>query len=342
MKTFCRIRWSENLNYGFANGRVRAQETSLLDRNQYERLLKANGVEEFLAALTETRYGQFVNENAEPSQIFTAAHQENIRFCKTYAAELWLKALIGNQADIFNLKVILKNRYQEKSTASKDLLSGGEWSLNELNAITASELKRPFAEQKILVLAHRCAQEALRLAREKQDPSMIDLLLDKLAQEQALIWATGNDFASGYFRLYADLMNIRTLIRLKVLNETVATLEAAFLPGGEISRQNLQRAYESESGAVKGVTLAPPFGALLLAGRQAQEAGASLLPIENMIRQLLLDYINCARYIALGYEPLWRFFLLRENELTNLRQIYAAKLAGWDMKQCQEVVVYGF
>ncbi|MEO0069391.1 MAG: V-type ATPase subunit, partial [candidate division WOR-3 bacterium] len=54
------IRWSESQQYGFVTGRVRALETLLLDRVMYERLIRAEGVEEFVALLNTTRYGDFL------------------------------------------------------------------------------------------------------------------------------------------------------------------------------------------------------------------------------------------------------------------------------------------
>lgn len=336
------IRWSESLDYGFAVGRVRSLETLLLDRNQYERLIRTNGVEGFIAALAETRYGQLMSSEADVNMLFLAVHQENILFCQGYAKDAWLKALIQMPADIFNLKVMLKNRYLGKNTRSNELLSGGGWSVKELNAITSPEAPRLPVEKRDFVLAWRRAQEALRLAEEKQDPAVIDLVLDRLAQELALRWTTGKDFALGYYRLFADVTNLKTLIRVKVLNEGVDTFRTAFLPGGTIAFEQLQRVYELESSALNELRIDQPFLTMLQIGVRVRDGNESVLPIEKKGRELLLDYINQARYVALGYEPLWRFYLLRENELTNLRQLYAAKVAGWDIKQCQEVVVYDF
>ncbi len=336
------IRWSESLDYGFAVGRVRALETLLLDRNQYERLIRASEVEGFVAALAETRYGQLMTSESDVNKLLLTVHQENISFCQEYARDAWLKGLIQTPADIFNLKVMLKNRYRGKNTQSDELLSGGGWSVKELNAMSSPEVPRLPVEKRDFMLAWRRAQEALRLAEEKQDPAVIDLVLDRLAQELTLRWTAGKDFALGYYRLFADVTNLKTLIRVKVLNEGVDTFRSAFLPGGTIAFEQLQRVYELEQSVVNELRIAPPFLTILQAGIRVWNNNESVLPIEKRARELLLDYINQARYVALGYEPLWRFFLLRENELTNLRQLYAAKIAGWDVKQCQDVVVYGF
>lgn len=338
------ISWSENPNYGFANGRVRALETLLFDRIQYERLIRAKDTQEFKALLFETRYGQLATfeSNTNLSQIFTAAYQENILFCITYAADIWLKALIQTTADIFNLKIILKNRYQEKNPSTDELLPNGRWDEKALNTIIAGDPKKLPKDKRDIILAHQGVKEAWVQAEKNRDPAIIDILLDKLSHELALMWSTGNEFAEGYYRLYADISNLKTLVRLKFLNEDEQTFQLAFLPGGKFSLPQLLRIKNLEPGVIKELPGGELFFPLLDAGTRALNKKDSFLPMERIARTLLLEYVNCARYVALGYEPLLRFFFLRENELTNLRQLYAAKIAGWGVGECQEVVVYGF
>lgn len=156
------------------------------------------------------------------------------------------------------------------------------------------------------------------------------------------MWSTGNEYAEGYYRLYADITNLKMLVRLKFLNEDEQTFQIAFLPGGKLSCSQLLRLKNLEPSALKELPGGEPFFSLFDAGIRALTNRASFLPMEKTARLLLLDYINRARYVALGSEPLLRFFFLRENELTNLRQLSAAKIAGWGVRECQEVVVYGF
>ena len=341
------IHWGENPNYGFANGRVRALETLLFDRTQYERLIRAKDTQELKTLLLETRYGQLatLEPNTNLSQIFTAAAQENILFCITYAADLWLKALIQTTVDIFNLKIILKSRYQEKNPSADDLLPNGRWDEKTLNTIIAGDPKKFPKDQRHLFLAHRLVNEARQKAEQRHDPAIIDLLLDKLAQELALMWGTGNDYAEGYYRLYADITNLKMLIRLRFLNEDEQTFQIAFLPGGKLSCSQLLRIIRIknlEPSALKELPGGELFFSLFDAGIRALNNRESFLPMEKTARVLLLDYINRARYVALGSEPLQRIVKVRENELTTLRQLDAAKIAGWGVRECQEVVVYGF
>ncbi|MGQ9678901.1 MAG: V-type ATPase subunit [bacterium] len=339
------IRWSDNLSYGFAVGVIRTLEQFLFDRNQYEKLIRAKDVNEFQTLLMETRYGlatKLAPNSANISQIITAVHWENVSFCINYAADSWLKSLIQIPMDIFNLKTVLKNRYRKKNTSADELLPNGRWDETTINTIITGDPKKFSKDKEDLLLAHRLVNEAWRQAEQSHDPAIIDLLLDKLAQELVLMLSSGNDFAEGYYRLYADITNLKTLVRLKLLNEDEQTFQFAFLSGGRLSFSQLISVGKLGLDSIKELVGRTPLLPLLEIGLKALSNNESLLPMEKKGRELILDYINRARYVALGYEPLWRFFLLRENELTNLRQLYAAKIAGWGVKECQELVAYGY
>lgn len=332
------IHWSESQQYGFVTGRVRALETLLLDRVIYERLIRAEGVEEFVALLTTTRYGDFLRLVAEGDvrKALSLAAEENFNFILQYAAERWLRDLLWLNREVFNLKVVLKSRWQEEQPTAESRQPTARW-------------------KKVPDEARRLAEvgnEVFLKAKERNDPAVIDLELDRFNQQMALSLTQGQDYAQGYYRLLADVTNIKTLFRLKVLGEE-EIFPDAFLPGGELALRLLLQVLKTNNFALLKKSR---FGDLVQAGvralsklgileskepAQLPEEESSFLPLERQVRAILIDYINTARFVALGYEPLFRFYLLREEELRNLRLLYAAKVAGLAPKECQELVVYG-
>jgi vacuolar-type H+-ATPase subunit C/Vma6 len=71
----------------------------------------------------------------------------------------------------------------------------------------------------------------------------------------------------------------------------------------------------------------------------ATERG-SLARMERLGREIELRYLRLTRYAVFGHEPLFVFYLLRENELRNLRQLHAAKLADFPDEVVAETVAW--
>ncbi|MEO0049720.1 MAG: V-type ATPase subunit [candidate division WOR-3 bacterium] len=335
MQSYKSIRFSERLDYSFAIGRVRALEAYFLDRQWYERLIRTKDAQQFLATVFESRYSQFFDELSRfnPPLIFTRAQEENLRFCLQYAAEEWLEALLRLPAEVYNLKVVLKQALKE------EVGLGEKWEL----PVMRGDFARGRKWQEIIALINKEGAEAFSLAQERSDPSLIDIYLDRLEQRLALQLSSGQDYAFGYYRLFADLKNLVTALRVRLLGEDERVLAEALLPGGRLPAKTVLELVKVDEETLD--TLLSSIGRyapLIRIGLKSVKEKGSLVLMEREVRQTLLDYINLARYVALGYEPLLRFYRLWENELTNLRLLYAAKLAGLGAEECQDLVVYGF
>jgi len=325
------IRWSENPLYAFAIGRVKSLETLLFDRSAYERLTRTADLAEFQQELLQSRYGQYAEEKGKnPEQILTRAQSEALNFCLEYAREEWLNVLMALPYYILKTKIILKRQINPNAS-----LETGEWQIKvRLPAAVTQRLRD-------------AGMSALNEAQAKNDPALIDIVLDRVAGEITLNLSQNYDYAHGYYRLFADLLNIRTTLRMKLWNEDANSLKLVLIPGGYLPANLLLELLNTELQSFPN--LKPKFTTPLLGNRywQLVERGlagfapcGSLIPLENGIRELLLEYVNCARYVSMGYEPLFRFYRLWENEITNLRLLAGAKLARLDPGKCLELVVY--
>lgn len=334
VQTYKPKRFQERLDYSFAVGRVRAQEQLLFDRAQYERLIRAQASKGFLGALAETRYSQFIDEESRtnPALIFARAGEENLRFCLKYAAEEWLELLLRLPAEIYNLKIGLKQALSEDAGLAL------RWQLPEMSR----GLARGKQWYKVKALISEGGADALYRARERSDPALIDILLDRLEQRLALNLSTGQDYAFGYYQLFADLNNLLIALRLRFLDEDEGVLAETLLPGGILPAKTVFALIKADDETIEHLFGSTIFAQIMSTGWKSAREKSSLVPMEKKVRESLLEYVNSARYVALGYEPLLRFYRLWENELTNLRLLYAAKVAGLGSEECQELVVYGF
>jgi len=327
------VRLSENPEYGFAVGRVRALEPSLMDRSRYERLVRAQGREGFVAALAETSYAKFLDgSSANVSHAFDKASEENEAFFSQYAQESWLLHLFQLPAALRSLKA-----------AIKDALSRGKSEVAIPAELTAM--------QQQTVVSDAIAATAQAFERDR-DPAAVDMAVDRLLQDLQLGTANTSEFMLGYLGLHADLENLRTLVRLKAQTDGGGDqrggMVTAFLGGGRLELGDLVAAIDEPWAAVvERFAKAPPGGSGNDAFRDYLEQGTaavsdrrSFVRMERLGREIELRYLRQTRYATFGYEPLVTFSLLRENELRNLRQLYAAKLAGMADEETRDLVAY--
>jgi len=335
------VKLCENPEYGFAVGRVRALETALLDRGRYDRLIRTRSVMEFVSALAETSYSRFASgdDRGDAGRAFVAAAEENFAFFRRYLLDVWLLDLFRLQADIHNLKVIIKRRLIDEAPSAEGLLNYGRWSNSELSTIAAGE----HSDLPLVAGAVRRLLADFELTR---DPAGIDSAVDQLGQALALDMARPSDFMTGYFRLHADLENLRTLVRVRLFAQdregggSRDVFSRALLPGGSLTPGHLTVLVSDEWDALVGRFASSPFRQYLEEGVASALRQRSLLRMERLGRELELLFLRQARYATFGYEPLVTFFMLQQNELRNLRLLYAAKQASLPDEQTQELVAY--
>ncbi|MBN2465220.1 V-type ATPase subunit [candidate division WOR-3 bacterium] len=326
-------RLSEDSKYGFAIGRVRALEPTLMDRPRYERFVRARGGDEFAAALAETAYGRFLEGGAAgvPEALGGAA-RDNSDFFSAYALDGWLTRLFS-----------LPTAFRRLKAAAKEALSQGKG-----DAELPQEIRDlPEGRQVAKVVA-----DTIQTFSQERDPAAVDAALDRLQQQAELRVASASQFVTGYFGLHADIENLRTVVRLKAREgadkDLAGEMEAAFLEGGTLTLATLLAALPQPWEAMlELLAKAPPLGAgsekfraYLEQGRAALTSRRSFARMERIGREAELRYLRQTRYATFGYEPLVTFFLLRENEVRNLRLIYAAKLAGRAIEETQDLVAY--
>ena len=330
------VSFSEDVRYGFAVGRIRALETTLIDRARYDRLARAPDYAGFLIGVADTFYGRYFAEGPEGGDfdaMIGAAAAANLAFLRQYCLDGWVYRLFRLEDDVNNLKVVLKERAAGRGHDPARLVADGLLSGAELAALAAGEPGSEPSE-----IRDALAGAGWRQGREP-DPMEIDITLDRLAQRLRLGWAAPSPFLRGYFSLNTDVENIRTFVRVKAFGDGRPVLERALLPGGTTDAAGLMRLLDEEWDAFVAAFRLSAFSRL--AEEAARGVGAGTFrTLERIGRELGLEYLLAARYATFGYEPLVSYYLFRRNEHSNLRQLAAAKRAGLDETACRGLVAH--
>jgi V/A-type H+-transporting ATPase subunit C len=89
-------------------------------------------------------------------------------------------------------------------------------------------------------------EDARAQYEESQNPQTIDIVMDNHLQSFLYQRAADypNPFLCGYFEAVADLTNIKSFIRIKMLGENVRLLDAVLLPHGSLSKDMYMRQFD--------------------------------------------------------------------------------------------------
>ncbi|MEO0080779.1 MAG: V-type ATPase subunit [candidate division WOR-3 bacterium] len=329
---------SENVAYGFAVGRIRVQETTLLDRSRYERLVRAANAAELRSVLTDTCYGRYIAEDAEPhlpkysvsfNRILIQAAADNFDFLARYCTDHWVLDAFRLRADIHNLKLAVKHRLLGTESVEAQMFPYGTWHASQVRALAAAE---PGAEPSRV-------RHAVVEALKGPEPWSVDAVFDRLEQELVLELVRPSLFLSRLFAIHADVENLRTLVRIRLTGRGRAVLRQVFLPGGELTLTMLTELLGADLDTMVARFRFSRYRELVEQGHSSA-TNRAFRRTESLGRELLLNWLKLARYATFGYEPLVSYYLFRENEITNLRQLFAAKAAGATEQECRELIAY--
>lgn len=320
------FRWSENAAYSFGIGRIKAREPLFFDRSFYKRLISVPTAQDFFRELSETRYAEFIGQDGlnNPARLFSRAEEAALNFTLEYVPEEWLRTVLLLPVLVLRLKVSLKRQLGAHETH----FTAPESSVH---------LEVPRRLESWLATHGRTALER---AEHKKNPGFVDLYLDQKEIELALDCSRNRDFAWHYYRLAADLLNLKMLLRLRLMPEVPEKPSSLLVQGGNLELAELTALIGAEDEMWTRRFKGTVFEELVQKGLEVKVNRGWFALVEQRARHLLVEFVNRARYVALGYEPVFRFYRLWENEITNLRLIFGTKVTGLPSTLTEELVVY--
>lgn len=316
----------DDLSYAYFVGEIRILETRLLGRGQLLRMAEARDAETVFRMLAETEYARSIGAAQGPADYEAALAAELGQVFEIFrrdCPEPALVDLLGVAYTFQNLKAVLKAALIGKEADPRHLVAAGEVPgpalLDLIGGRGAGPLPALYAGPVTRV------RELFEVTRDPQD---VDLLLDAARLEAVLGRARGWDYRllAEVTAAAADLVNMRTAVRLRLLGEGADGMRRAFLPGGEVPLERLERAMGGRPEDIPSELDGLPHSDVLAAGMRSYAATGSLARLEKLIDDRLLSLTGGARYVALGPDPVIAYFLAKETEIKNLRIIFTGKL----------------
>ncbi|MDD3839532.1 MAG: V-type ATP synthase subunit C [Clostridia bacterium] len=312
--------------YAYSVARIRVLEGRLLDRARINRMIEAKDAQEAFKVLMETDYATLSAEahDAHDYEILLSQQLKDVyQLIDDISPEPQLTRLFSLKYDVHNLKALLKSKYID---------ADAENVLIDIGSISLDKLKQMVKEKD-----YRDLPKRLKAAVEKIEdifsvqpkPQMIDILLDRALYEtyvDASAAKMSEGFLKDYFRLQADLSNIRTFFRVKRGGYGKDLFEQAFLPGGGMTMDVFLKMLEQPEQAFADKLATSDYGKVVSDGVEQLVKKSTLTDLEKYVDDYLIDYVKRRKGTAFGIEPLVGYILARENEIKNIRIIMVGKI----------------
>lgn len=349
-------------DYVYANARVRAMTSRLLDKGTFDSLLAAEDFGRAVNILDDTEYGPDIEvtilEGFRPTSIDRAL---NLNLARNFSKikEFFigrpreLLDVLLSRWDLYNLKTVIRGKRAmvPKSEITRNLMPVGSLDLVVLELIidqpdlrAALDAMVMFSSQWWINYGEAIAPHMAEFLREK-DLSIIELALAKFHYEQVIETAGGVGKNSELVRrvvgMEVDAINITTLLRICGLEmEEGRTAADYFIPGGILEEEEfagllgLGRMELVAEDLMSGTPYREPLQrAMELFDKRGETAFQD--EMERYIIRSCLAISEDTLGIGVIIKYMWRKYL----EVANLRIIVRGKSIGLIESQIREELI---
>ncbi|NVF11212.1 V-type ATP synthase subunit C [Anaerococcus sp. AGMB00486] len=302
---------------------TRVYEKNLLTSNNIQRLVDSSNLSEAISLLNDSSYGEFmkdINRNEEYEKALLSMLKESYKKIRKISPDKNLIVFLEEKYNFHNLKVLVKELIQDAdySTAYMDI---GTIDLSAIKKAIKSDFKT-FDDVYIIY-----AKNALDLYEDTKDPQDIDLSLDRDFYQKLLIDAKNLTFDSlvDFTRQRIDLVNLKSLLRIKGQNQSIDLLKKALIDGGFINKNNFILGFNQDVGLLANFFINEKTYPLVKKALDSKDLKEATRMIEKAIDDYLLDFAKDSKKVSYGPEVILGYLINREMEIKNLRIILVAK-----------------
>lgn len=314
-------------DYAYPTARLRAKEVKLLDGSRFERMLEAATPQEAYKVLTESEYG-VGSDSAGNALSFETLLSEEMK--KTYslleelAPHPEVVRAFQRRHDFFNVKVLLKAEFSNQEPP--DILAD----TGTLDRDTIKRIIRERDYEALSPIMQRAVAEIYDLFSRTRDPQLVDLVLDRAANEQmrADLGAIDNAFLQELAVLMTDITNIKMFVRVRLQNKTWDFIKKLLLDGGLIPETVYMANSDKPLDAFIGDIRSTRYGDVVYKGFELYKTKKNLSGLEKLLDDYLMEYVRSAKLITMGVEPFIAWLFAKEAEIRNVRIIMTGKING--------------
>lgn len=313
----------QDTRYTYAVGRIRVLESRLVRQEIFERMLEEKDPFLSLKLLSESPdYSKEVSDLKgikDFETILLRQLKNTYRIINELTKDHQITNLFFFRYDIHNIKVYLKTKFIRSIKPEPYI---------QLGLLSIEALIQKIKEERFKELPLGVGDIVLSLIRSSQ--SDIDIVLDKFFYNKC--WEAFSKFKNPFLiRLYratVDLSNIKIAIRLKILNESNLKTQEIFLEHGHLDKEVFVATKEASLEDFVSIFKRTEYKEIVRDAIKSFEEEATLVRLERLSGDFIMDFLKQAKYLHFGIEPLIGYLLAKENEIRTIKALVSGKLAG--------------
>ena len=321
-------------DYIYAAAEIRGKEHKLLRKEQLSAMTETGNMDDVCKVLQDADYGKedvvITPKNYE--QILKEEEQKVFDLIIELSKEDRVFDIFRLPYDYHNIKVLLKSEFLQIDRTA--LLSpNGTFEINEMI--------RCVNERDHMTLTEKMSQaieEAVDSHARTKDPQKIDIICDRYCFEEMLEVAESekNKFALGYLKLWIDTINLKTFARIRKMNQPWSVLETVFISGGNVELPIFVEIFDADSKNIEEKLAPTDIASAVIEGADAFAPDGSFTKLEKACDNLLIEYVQDAKTITFGPEPLMAYLIAKQMEIKCVRIIMTGRLGNMDPKVIME------
>jgi len=317
----------EDWRYAFQTARVRVLESMMLTRASMLDIANADSFESGVDLLAGTEYA-LSSRSAGLADIEKMLLERRTELRETFVSLMLDKELVEllrAREDFANMRLAVRRVVTEKPVGVDYSNEGG---------VPAEKFEEIFEAENYseFPLYLREAVEAAVLGYyQEKDIRQIDYQIDKYQAAYKLQRACdiGSIFLLSFFRTQIDLNNIRTMLRLKAADRSERDL---FINGGFVDIDKFIHGLDIGYEAIGTLFYSTPYYSIVDSGVSYLTRENSFLFLEKFCEQYMGEFLRTTSSITAGPQPVIAYFLMKENEIRNVRMLLTCKKNRMDTK----------
>ena len=323
-------------NFIAASISTKIYEDDLLKARDLERLNDYESLSEVLNALNDSSYASAISELDRDEEYEKILNKELVKVYEKIddvTPDKNISQYLIEKYNFHNLKLLVKEIIQEEDFSkiySPMANVDTAFIKRELMKSTDGEVSLASVgkkEDRDIYLSY--AQKALIAYKESENPAMIDISLDKsyYERELSLAKATGIESLLIYTKEAIDLVNIKTLLRIRGQKLDFDHLKNSLIEGGNLDKNDFFAMISMDVSEIVSKTSSLKVNSYLKKSLDRDKKDSeNLLDLEKAIDDHFMDFAKNAKSMTYGPEVLLGFLIAKEQEIKNLRIIFISKL----------------
>ncbi|MCD4831364.1 MAG: V-type ATPase subunit [Anaerohalosphaeraceae bacterium] len=309
----------EDWNYSTAAAQVRTLEDKMFDRAQLAEMANAASYKAATEILSGSEYN--ISPEADFKTIETMLSDrrtETTKLCKELLEDYRIVEYLSARSDFANMRLAIRRLVLEQPLGT-DYSNSGNVAVDDFEQVFEQE-----DYSSLPVYLQEGIEAGVLGYYKNKNVRDIDIAIDKAQAWFQLQNAKhiGSIFLVELQKMYIDINNIRTILRLKF---TESQDRDVFTSGGYLDTHRLSGYVDMGYESFPSAFASTPYCDIIHSGLGYLQKENSFLKLEAACDEHLLGYLKTTTEITAGYQPVVAYMLRKEHEIRMVRMLLTAK-----------------